>query len=126
VELLTTTPKILRRPRLICAGLVTLSLAAWVALILVGDARTTLVNAALLTAVFAPVWWLAWAEVRVRRRLRQTDGRLCPACGHSLVGLGDGGRCPECGRAFILDADREMWIGTGLIRRAEFSRGHRA
>lgn len=46
---------------------------------------------------------------RVRGPLRETRGRLCPACLHDLRGIGDAGQCPECGEAFTRDSLADWW-----------------
>jgi hypothetical protein len=102
-----------------CAGLVAFGFTAWVAVILVNGIPSTLLNAVFAFGLFVPLWWLMLAERRIRRRLRENDYRLCPKCGHSLLGLEESGQCPECGRAFVVAAVRETWAGTGLARRAE-------
>jgi hypothetical protein len=47
--------------------------------------------------------------IRLRRRLRETRGRVCLKCGFDLRGLGEAGACPECGRPFDIPADRARW-----------------
>lgn len=46
---------------------------------------------------------------RVRGRLRETRGRLCPACLHDLRGIGDEGQCPECGGVFSKESLADWW-----------------
>ena len=48
----------------------------------------------------------------LRARLQSMEGRICPGCGQSLVGLGDEGTCPECGVDFEIGKVRKRW---GLV-----------
>lgn len=56
--------------------------------------------------VWAAVFgWRGW----VRRRLRESDGLICPECGYRLNGLSARGECPECGGAYEHDLIRDRW-----------------
>lgn len=52
---------------------------------------------------------------RIRRAFKESGGRLCVQCGHSLAGLADTGVCPECGAQFDIERDRETWAAAGVI-----------
>jgi len=113
---------IITHRRVVCGVLTILGLAAWIVFAFVFNASSLLLDAACILAIFVPTCWLAIAESRLRRRLRENNYCLCPQCGHSLVGLDESGQCPECGRAFVLEGTREIWVGKGLARRSEVRR----
>ena len=46
-------------------------------------------------------------EVRLRRRARVADDRICPDCLYPLEG--DAGICPECGRPFTISNLHDAW-----------------
>jgi len=46
---------------------------------------------------------------RLRHRLRQSDGLLCPQCGYDLRALPEEGACPECGIRYEHAAVRKRW-----------------
>jgi hypothetical protein len=52
---------------------------------------------------------------RISRAFRASNGRLCAACGYSLVDLEETGTCPECGARYRY-RDLE-WEWRWLIRR---------
>jgi len=55
-----------------------------------------------------PVFLVA-RTLRLRRVYLASDGRICPQCGHSLLGLGEEGICPECGKEFERSDVRLQW-----------------
>ena len=50
-----------------------------------------------------------WRILHLRRLHCDADGRICPKCGHLLVGLEDEGTCPECGTPFNLADVKRQW-----------------
>lgn len=46
---------------------------------------------------------------RLRKRVRQTNYRLCPQCGFWLAGLPRKHTCPECGSSYCLDDVEVLW-----------------
>jgi len=46
---------------------------------------------------------------RIKRRLRETRGSLCPACTYDLRGSDAQGACPECGAPYDADAIGKAW-----------------
>lgn len=46
---------------------------------------------------------------RLYSELEDAGGMLCPACGSSLLGLGDEGICPECGKPYSRPDVQKQW-----------------
>jgi hypothetical protein len=53
--------------------------------------------------------------IRLRRRVRSTDGAICPQCGYATHGLENKFVCPECGRSDTQEAVRAAWKDAELI-----------
>lgn len=49
--------------------------------------------------------WRGWME----RRLRETDGLMCPERGYRLNGLSASVNCPECGTTYEHDLVPDRW-----------------
>lgn len=47
--------------------------------------------------------------LRRYEHVRKTKGMICPECGYSLEGIGQGGNCPECGCEFTIEKVQAFW-----------------
>lgn len=65
---------------------------------------------------FVAMGYVIWRTRAYRRLWRESGGRLCTGCAHSLAGLDDRGRCPECGADFDTTFDRLSWRSAGMDR----------
>ena len=63
-------------------------------------AITTIAGAALLIS--------SAMHTKLRQRLRDTRGAICPDCGYPLAEIA-AGRCPECGSAWTRESARRAW-----------------
>lgn len=59
--------------------------------------------------IFAGQAYLLMAQRRLKRRLRQTGGSLCPGCAYDLRGTEGMGACPECGLENDLVKLQKAW-----------------
>lgn len=50
-----------------------------------------------------------WHFRRLRRKLRESDGRVCKFCKHSLKVLASPPLCPGCGHAYPADGYASHW-----------------
>lgn len=59
--------------------------------------------------IFAGQFYIILNLRRLKRRLRQADGHLCPMCAYDLSGVATPGSCPECGTPFDAQKIRQAW-----------------
>lgn len=52
---------------------------------------------------------------RLKGRVREAGGALCPGCGNPTEGLGSQFACPECGRRGRREETPEVWRRAGLL-----------
>jgi hypothetical protein len=68
-----------------------------------------LITVALIPMMLQAYWPTCRHRRRLARRLKETNGALCPDCGYDLRGHDSPTPCPECGRAWDREKDRTLW-----------------
>ncbi|MFG0284281.1 MAG: hypothetical protein ACF8R7_07645 [Phycisphaerales bacterium JB039] len=62
-----------------------------------------------ITAILAgPLTLNLCLHPKLRQRLRDTRGAICPDCGYPLTDIA-AGRCPECGEPWTPETARSAW-----------------
>lgn len=74
-----------------------------------GRAGLYLGTAVAITCILTGVSLQLRGSQRLRSRLRQSDGMLCPRCHYDLAGLSDEGQCPECAEPYSKDRLATAW-----------------
>lgn len=66
--------------------------------------------------VGAMIWWFR-AVSRLSKRVRETDGLLCPNCGYDLRDRGDPEQCSECGLRVTDERAVQAWRHWRRVKR---------